>query len=357
MPHSKKISFIATNRREDLFRQDPSYIYRCENLAQALKTRGYHTELIHLKRFSVKSVPRYAVFHRPTDSLKLRWLVKQLKIRGTVTIADYDDLIINSDYSSYSPAVRNNILPLKKISKIFNANRKALKLFDLITVSTEALSSKVKEISPQSRVTIIHNSVHYSWHENLSEEVANFSEKTITYFPGTRSHDRDFNLIAPMLERFLKAYPQTKLQITGHLNYNLDIPKSQFIKLPKVPFWDYKDHVRGGWVNLAPLENTPFNACKSALKGIESGYFGIPTVCSPNQDYERLTKAGVIIASSNTEWFDTLERLMAPEIYHELTSTIRKNTLNIADISIATDEFINAIQSCSPLYKRLPIVA
>jgi hypothetical protein len=345
MPHSKTISFIATNRREDLFHQDPSYIYRCENLAQALKTRGYQTELIHIKKLSVKSAPKYAVFHRPSDSLKLRWLVKQLKTRGTITIADYDDLIINSDYSSYSPAVRNNILPIKKIKKVFDANRKALKLFDLITVSTEALSSKVKEISPQSRVTVIHNSVHYSWIERSTKELDNFSEKTITYFPGTRSHDRDFRLIAPMLERFLKAYPQTKLQITGHLNYKLDIPKSQIIKLPRVPFSEYKDHVRGGWVNLAPLENTPFNACKSALKGIEAGRFGIPTICSPNQDYERLTKAGAIIASSNTKWFDSLEMLMDRDAYQNSTSNISRKTLKIADSSIAVDTFINALQS------------
>ena len=351
------ISFIATNRREDLFRQDPSYIYRCENLAQALEAQGYQTELIHIKSLSIKSAPRYAVFHRPSDSLKLRWLVKQLKTRGTITIADYDDLIINSDYSSFSPAVRNNILPLKKVKKAFDANRKALKLFDLITTSTEALSAKIKEISPQSRVTTIHNSTHYSWHETSTKEIDNFSEKKITYFPGTRSHDRDFSLIAPVLESFLKTYPQTKLQITGHLNYKLDIPKSQIIKLPRVSFTDYKNHVRDGSVNLAPLEATPFNACKSALKAIESGYFGIPTICSPNQDYERLTNAGAIIASSNTEWFDTLERLMDPEIYQELTSTIRKNTLKTPDSSIAADEFMNAIQSCSPLQKRLTIIA
>jgi len=345
MINPNSISFIATNRKAELFHQDPSYIYRCENLAQALNNQGYRTELIHIKNFSLKSAPRYAVFHRPSDSFKLRWIIKQLKSRGTITIADYDDLIINSDYSSFSPAVRNNILPIKKVRKVFNANRKALKLFDLITVSTEALSNKIREISPQLRVTTIHNSVHYTWHKSSAKPIDNSNEKVITYFPGTRSHDKDFNMIAPVLESFLKTYPQIKLQITGHLNYNLDIPSSQVIKLPRVPFSDYINHVKGGWVNLAPLEATPFNACKSALKGIESGYFGIPTISSPNQDYERLTKAGVIIASSNTEWFDTLEKLMAPKAYQELASTIRTNTLNIADASIAADKFIGAIKS------------
>jgi hypothetical protein len=98
-------------------------------------------------------------------------------------------------------------------------------------------------------------------------------------------------------------------------------------------------------VNLAPLESTPFNACKSALKGIEAGRFGIPTICSPNQDYERLTKAGAIIASSNTEWFDSLEMLMDRDAYQNSTSNISRKTLKIADSSIAVDTFINALQS------------
>jgi hypothetical protein len=62
--------------------------------------------------------------------------------------------------------------------------------------------------------------------------------------------------------------------------------------MPRVPFSDYVNHLKLGWVNLAPLEITPSNHCKSALKVLEAGYWGIPSVYSPYPDVERFVDAG-----------------------------------------------------------------
>jgi len=60
---------------------------------------------------------------------------------------------------------------------------------------------------------------------------------------------------------------------------------------------------------LAPLEDSPFNRCKSALKIMEAGFFGIPTVASPIPDTRRFAGAGVEFAASSDEWLNALRRL------------------------------------------------
>jgi hypothetical protein len=347
MNTAKAIDFIATSRRVELFQQDPSFIYRCENLAQILNHQGYQAKLLHLCGLTVRTASKYIVFHRPTDSLKLRWMIKRLKHRGAIIIADFDDLIINSKYSSYSPAVRNKQLSLKKVKKSFDANRKVLDLFDFITVSTDTLSREIREIDPKIPTVTIHNSIHYSWLNYPTSNSANFNNKIITYFPGTRSHDRDFSTITSVLERFLNKYPNVSLRITGHLNYKLESRNGQVVHIPRVSFSEYMRHVQAGWVNLSPLEMTPFNACKSALKGLEAGYWGIPTICSPNKDAERFSEAGVMIASNENEWFDALEMLMDGERYHELTKHLREKTIAFADPIVESKKFLNAIGSFS----------
>jgi glycosyltransferase involved in cell wall biosynthesis len=99
----------------------------------------------------------------------------------------------------------------------------------------------------------------------------------------------------------------------------------------KVPFEQYHERVREGRVNLAPLEDSPFNRCKSALKILEAGFFGIPTVCSDFPDARRFVGAGAHIASSSEEWRLYLEKLLFDEeFYRSATHGLRERVLELA---------------------------
>ncbi len=335
------VSFIATNRRPELFHQDPSFIYRCDNLARALGSQGWQTRTVHIKNLTVKNTEHCAVFHRPRTSPGLSWLTWRLRRRGIRLIADFDDLVFDPDYARYSPAVLNNILPLHKVKRTYSASRKALGLFDVITVSTQPLLEHVRRLVPDKQVHVLPNAVHYSWIGNSSVPNDNFDSRIITYFPGTRSHDRDFGMIAPVMERFLEKYPDTRLRITGHLNQRIRARDGQVEQMPRVPFSDYVNHLKLGWVNLAPLETTPFNYCKSALKVLEAGYWGIPSVCSPNPDVERFANAGALVASTEQEWFDVLEKLRERKHDQAETENLRNRVLTLGDPEEQAERFIS----------------
>lgn len=150
-------------------------------------------------------------------------------------------------------------------------------------------------------------------------------------------------MIAGPLSQFLRFHPEVELRITGPLNCRLDVPPRQVRHGDKVAFANYHQQFDGIWVNLAPLEDTPFNACKSALKALEAGYWGIPTICSPNPDYQRYTTAGAMVASSPEDWLQALERLTDEDQYRLLHSGLRERTLHLADVEQCASRFVDQV--------------
>ena len=326
-----RIDFVGTNRKPALFRGDASFVYRCENLAGALRAAGHRAELSHIADY-VPSGADAVVVHRPQLSGRFVRLARALRSGGTRLIVDLDDLIFDRTAARYSPAVVNGILPQWKIWLRFVRHRRALDFVDSVVCSTEPIAQRLRHLVPHLPVEVIPNTVHVTWRSHDDEPVPDERERIITYTSGTRSHDRDFQLVTPVLERFLDAHPDVTLRITGHLQHSLRARPGQVSHAPRVPFAEYADVVRGGWVNLAPLEPSPFNECKSAIKVIEAGYFHIPTVASPNPDVRRFVGAGAIVAAGSEDWLRALDRLLDPSEYGGLTRGLRARVLALADV-------------------------
>ncbi len=328
----QNITFVASNRNADLYRNDPAFVYRCENLGQALSKQGHDVHFTHLTKLKWKEGYQTAIFHRPIASVRLWYLLRQLRLRGVVVIADFDDLVFDEAYVDCSPGVLNGLVSRRVTRRRFRAHRRALSWFDGVTVSTEPLANHVRRLFPSIRVEVIHNGVHLAWRHESQDVPANEGKRIITYFPGTRSHHRDFAQIREPLSHFLREHPEVKLQITGPLVFSIDADPRQISHEERVPFSEYQTRVRNSWVNLAPLEETPFNQCKSALKVLEAGYWGIPTLCSSNADNARFSSAGAWIATKPEEWIDNLERLLNEAEYQRATHELRQRTVELADV-------------------------
>lgn len=64
-------------------------------------------------------------------------------------------------------------------------------------------------------------------------------------------------------------------------------------------------------IGVVPLEITPFNQAKSALKGLEMAALGVPFVASPTDAYQRFNVRGAgVLANSPGVWAKYLLRLM-----------------------------------------------
>jgi hypothetical protein len=165
------------------------------------------------------------------------------------------------------------------------------------------------------------NAVHRSWRSQAEPAPQDQAEPVLRYLPGTRSHDRDFAQVAPVLSALLRERPALRLELVGPLSHALDVPADQVQHRPRLPFADYLSEVRRPGIHLAPLETTPFTACKSALKVIEAAFWNQPTVCSPLPDAQRLVGAGACVAATAADWHRWITRLLdEPAAYRAVTA-------------------------------------
>lgn len=346
------IAFLACNKNPARFREDASFVYRCENLAAALAKQGHKVLCEHFTRFDWASSPDLVVFHRPQLTPRLWLLMSWLRQREVRLVADVDDLIFDPAMAHLSPAVLSGRAEPAAIERRFKRHRQALQRFGYITASTEPLRDELLALpglAQRAHVQVVPNAVHHSWsalgrqlHEDEGGPAA-----LIRYLPGTRSHDRDFAQIAAPLAAVLRERPGLRLEIVGPLDGELALPPHQVTRREKLPFDRYHQAVRGARVNLAPLEDTRFTRCKSALKVIEAGFWNVPTVCSPLPDARRLAHAGAFAASTAAEWRHWLTRLLDDDGFHAQQATgLRARVMAHANVhSVAADWLQGVMQA------------
>jgi glycosyltransferase involved in cell wall biosynthesis len=78
-------------------------------------------------------------------------------------------------------------------------------------------------------------------------------------------------------------------------------------------------------VGMVPLEDSPFNASKSFLKGLELAATGVPFVASPRDEYRHLHKLGTgILAAKPQHWYSALRSLATnPALRQEMSEAGR----------------------------------
>jgi hypothetical protein len=233
---------------------------------------------------------------------------------GRLFVAEVDDLVFDPAVAAHSPAVRNRHKTLWGTRRLFAGHHAAMASFKRISTSTEPLAEHLMRCFPGAEAEVFPNCVPGSWRSLPIPSAAPHSP-ALTYFPGTRGHNADFAMIAGPVRQFFLEHPDWHLLVAGPLDVKLEVPPHQVRRLERVPFERYHEIVQSGTINLAPLEDSPFNRCKSALKIMEAGFFGIPTVASPIPDARRFAGEGLEFATSSDEWLDALRRLAGSHPY------------------------------------------
>lgn len=336
-----RIAFIACNKNAARFHEDPSFVYRCQNLGLALQHKGHSVWQGHLSRFPWWQRWDIVVFHRPRAAWRLHAMLSWLRRRHVPVAADLDDLIFEPELASFSPGVVNGRVSLEATRRQFESHRQALDSFNRITVSTHPLQQQAESLFPSARVGRLPNALHWSWLDKPLPPSRGLAGKRIGYMPGTRSHDRDFSLVSDALGRLLHRHQDLSLHVTGPLEFSLNARPGQVVHQPKLPFDRYHQAFEGLDINLAPLEPTPFTACKTAIKVMEAAWWNIPTVCSPLPDAQRYVGAGALLAYDATGFETELERLVT-DAHHYQTACrdLRARVLPLADIRTLATEWL-----------------
>jgi hypothetical protein len=255
---------------------------------------------------------------RPLVTSGLKQVLSRVQARGVTLVADYDDLLFAGDVSGLPESAGGALGAATKRARL-GGYASGLSVFDKFTVSTRALAAQLKRLAPDARVTVVPNGLSEAW---LTQGRALYrpyhpgDPKVIRYFAGSPSHDRDFAGIADPLARFLEAHREVRLEVVGPVSFDpRRFPVGRVAALPPVSYDSLPGMLASTWVNLAPLEPTAFNACKSALKVLESGAFGCPTLASPSDDVLRHTELGAptLLCRSADDWYGGLVAMLDPD--------------------------------------------
>lgn len=243
---------------------------------------------------------------RPFVDTACEAILDACRRRGVLLVADFDDLLFAGDPAEY-PLVLGGSLTAEESAARIRRYREGLAAFDAFTVATADLESDLARAKPGARIARVPNGVSASWVEQgraLYRAWQPGDPRVIRYLSGSPSHGADFAHIAPIVERFLRAHSRVTLEIVGALDDRTPIQHA------RVPYMELPRLLASSWVTLAPLAPTRFNACKSAIKFLESAAFGAPCVASSIGDMLRHREGGVLLADSEAQWYDALTRLL-----------------------------------------------
>jgi glycosyltransferase involved in cell wall biosynthesis len=137
---------------------------------------------------------------------------------------------------------------------------------------------------------------------------------------GTMTHDADFAPLLPALA-----------DIHGRFGDQIQFDLIGFVADTTVPTWirrlaptaqagrSYAGFVHwlrssGTWdIGLAPLAETPFNACKSAIKVLEYAALGLASLASDVVAYQGSLAdgpGGMLVPNTTEAWYEALSRLI-----------------------------------------------
>ncbi len=137
---------------------------------------------------------------------------------------------------------------------------------------------------------------------------------TIVYGSGTKTHDADFAIAAPAIERLMRAHPALRLRIVG----DLTLPEALYrfgSRIEALAGTNYRAYLRllsEADIAIAPLEATLFNDAKSNIKFQEAAILGMPCVASPRAAFTDIMVQdhNGLLAESDADWEQALDRLI-----------------------------------------------
>ncbi|NDY90896.1 glycosyltransferase family 4 protein [Ideonella livida] len=320
------VAFLACNRNADRYWQDASYLYRCGNLGLALRARGVRVLHGHYSRWPAHRRADVVVLHRPRWTLSLAWHWRRLQRSAGRLLADVDDLIFLPDAAEDSPAVRNGLATTADMRRQYQAHAQALTRVAGLSVSTEPLLEEATRLHGQASLPaatpapawlhLLPNAAYAGWRCAAAPPATQAPDRhapprLLRYLAGTRSHDRDLALVEGPLRALLDRHPQLRLDIVGQVDSTALSGHPRVQLHPRVPFSRYQPWVQQADLLLAPLENTRFNRCKSALKWIEGGCWGRPVLGSPLPDALRLDPEAPTAPADPEAWQALLERAVS----------------------------------------------
>jgi len=334
-----RIAYLAPKPEYGTFR------YRCFNPVDALNRHStslsasyfFYSDLLTLDNLA-DYADVLVVSRCPMDA-QLDRLYRRFGNAGKKVLFDIDDLVCDVRYATL---VASNLgYPLEKADLnnwtafIASINQSLTRADNVITTS-DYLAEKIRDIF-SGQIHVIPNTFNEAQRtaseKALAEPQLASRGLRLGYFSGSKSHSRDFDVVAGQMLSFLEESPESSLTIVGHLDLPSEFDRlgEQVITKPFSDFLDMQLLLRHIDLNIVPLQDSAFTWSKSELKYFEAALVEIPTLATNNPVYSKAITPGVNgFLAHSTEWLDSLRSIirLQPERLRAVGTAAREAVLD-----------------------------
>ncbi|CAI9119467.1 glycosyltransferase [Brytella acorum] len=305
----------------------PGVAYRCDRLAIAARVAGYEARVTPCAAIGPHDIAwaDIMVLWRVEFSGHVDTLLRLGQEKGTVTIFDADDIVFVPHLARIDiiDGIRSIGATEERIERCFADMRRTMLRCDLGFATTKELAHVMRI---DKRLTLLVPNV-YDQATLARARMAHRMRPTredglvrIGYATGSRTHQRDFAPVVPVLRDVLLARPHARLVLFREAgNKRPVLLMEEFPELSDVqdqiewrdmvPLTDLPDEFARFDISIAPLETgNVFCEAKSEIKYVEPALAGTVCVASPTGPFRRVIRDGItgVLADSAKAWKQAL---------------------------------------------------
>lgn len=203
---------------------------------------------------------------QPGDSIRMR----------TQNEGEDEDIVIWEDGKSYG----HKVMDIARNHQTVETAHELARMANGVTTTTEPLAEFYRDKVGCENVHVYPNSIFFPDFPDV--ELAEHPDEVRILWQGGIAHFEDWLPLKGVLARVSEKYPHVRWIVWGTWFkwVHGDLPPERTTILPWMPFHQYFSRLStiGHDINLAPLVDTQFNRCKSAIKFYEAAALSHPAV-------------------------------------------------------------------------------
>lgn len=304
--------------------------YRVAQKMEALDLLGVPCQVAPISDFPLAltrlQLASVLIVYRLPASDRLTRIINDARRLGIEVVYESDDAVYRRDLVAANPNMMTIPPPLRaQVERGAAQNLAALRSATHVIASTSTLAADMSRFV-RGGAFVVENGVDSGMiriRRGLDIQRAQGtlghdpSVVTLIYGSGSRAHDADLALAADALRSVMIRNPQTRLKLVGPLRLpeQLNDLTPRIKRLPELTYGEFLRELARSDIAIAPLLDVEFNTYKSQIKYLEAALAGVPFMASRTVygDYVEDGRTG-IIARTDREWHQGLERLVAEEV-------------------------------------------
>ena len=202
---------------------------------------------------------------------------------------------------------------------------------DGVTVSTQRLASVVRQYT-SAPVAVVPNAIDADWFCAVQQHGRRPVEGLTIGWAGGNRPGGDLREMAIAWGRIAERYPQVTFVVFGHQPWAISefVPEPRIKRIPWMSQAEYPLGLVGVDIGCCPLEDRPFNRCKTPIKAWEYALSGAAVVASPTVYGKCIEdRRSGFLATTADEWETSIRILIADaEMRRLLAENLKADVLD-----------------------------